>query len=139
MDIFALNACCGVGEVEYLEDACGPDKALQEIGNLMFEDPDYSHVPTFAHLIFTEVTKRLDGRRTIDTKTYGADLAKLIKKQKLGTVLITRMAVNPCHNDKDDKHMLKTYLWTPNYRKFKAYWKANGGVVQKRERDDYFW
>jgi hypothetical protein len=125
-----LEACCGVGEIQYLEGSGTPEEVLKDIGDDLWGDGCAYGDPMdpYAHMIFTEVCKVTVNGKVSKTANYGAELAKAIKKHKLGTVMITKMAVNPQHAEKHDRHYIKTYVWTPSKTALKAFWKANGGV-----------
>lgn len=48
----------------------------------------------------------------------GENLAKYIKKNKLGSFIVTRARRNP-----NTDHMVKVWVWTPNERNLKKWYK----------------
>jgi hypothetical protein len=139
----ATNNCCAVGEVAGLRYDKTPEESLLGIATGFF-DPDEQHVDDigrWAHIIFTEVTRAEEEKNPSREKksysgTYGRELAALIKKLKLGTVIASRTAMNPNHSEKGYRHFVKTYVWTVNRKNFLK-WAKEQGVKTKQTSGGY--
>lgn len=98
--------CCGMKELVNIGASGSAEEALIRFRN------DCVGL-RFAHAVFTGVTR---GHRN-----YARDLADLIIQEDLGAVVSTEVRVNP-----NSRNPLQAYLWTPNKRALRAWWKANG-------------
>lgn len=141
--VYATDGCCAVGEVEGLRYDKNAEASLLEIANEFF-DPDEQRaddIGRWAHVIFTEVTRAEEEKNPSREKksysgTYGRELAALIKKLKLGTVISTRTAMNPNHSNKGYRHFVKAYVWTVNRKNFLK-WAKEQGVQTKQTSGGY--
>ena len=130
------TSCCGVREIEYLQDAGTPDDALKIFCEQYFDK--YEEGPRqdgCAHVMFTEVTKAEEGGQKVD---YGKKFAAVIAKYKLGTVIATRPSINPAHGAKGARHWVKGYLWTVNKAALRKWAKANDCFPEKEVESNYY-
>ena len=143
MSIQTLEGCCGVGEIQYVGSMGGPKEALKTIlGDFVehnyggggsyysyakgcyVDEPEkesFEWLPMDGHLVFTEVAKVTRPQQI--QVGYGKKLAALIKKEKLGSVIVSKPRKNAINHP---DHILKVYVWTPNERACKAWAKKNG-------------
>lgn len=101
--------CCGTKELTDIGNMGSPERVMRELGRICY----YEDLPA-AHVVFTGVVAK-GGRNN-----YARKLAKFITDNGLGAVVSTPIKVNPnTHNP------IQAYLWTPNKRAVKAWWKAH--------------
>lgn len=98
-------ACCGIMELNGVQRISAME-ALIDAANDYFSD-------THRAFIFFSVISTYSKK--------GKDLASLIKKEKLGTVIKTNKAVN-----KNTNNELIMYVWTVNKTNFNRFWKKHG-------------
>lgn len=138
MDVVQLDGCCGVAEIQYLADETTPTSALREIASEFFTGSQGAGVGEWAHLIFTEVSNHAGKKQT-----YGADLAALIRKERLGTVTVSRAKINPNH--RNPAHWIKVYTWAVDAKRFYKWVQANcpgfmnEDVAVYAHNDYYYW
>jgi hypothetical protein len=108
--------CCGIMEMANIQDEPSTKAILRRFGS--------EHVPSWgdkagrfpekfeaAYFIFSQAGKE---------NPYGEELAKLIKKLKLGRVYSTGWKTNP-----NSGNPVKVWIWTPSYKAFKKWYQEN--------------
>jgi len=94
--------CCGIRELDGVMSADNAMQALVEAAESWYEnDNDGAY-------IFFSVTNK---------SKRGDEMAALIKKLRLGTVLVTKATKN-----RNSGNMLRMYVWTVNKNNFKSFW-----------------
>lgn len=93
--------CCAVAELDGIQDST-LSRTLRDI----YEDWFIEEVFNGRFIVFTDN----------DSCEDGDELRDYIKKHNLGTVVVTRKAVNP-----NSGNYVKVYVWTVNIPKFKGH------------------
>jgi hypothetical protein len=124
MQLYSLDGCCGVREIDGISDCASAEEAMKE---LLVEEADHDTTDQFdarPFIIFTAITRVKGGRKTI---TYGDDFKNYILSNNLGTVVEMGPETNPGTGNK-----LKLYVWTPNYATLN---KLQAKLVKEREKE----
>lgn len=104
------TSCCGLDEIDGLCDS--PVATLLEVADEKYGD--YLDAQQ-AFILFTDVMSKKRGN------SRGEKLAGYIKKNGLGTVVMTQRAKkNP-----NSGNMIKAWVWSPNERALRAWWTKN--------------
>lgn len=118
--VSGLPGCCGIQELRDIHDDENPEQSIMEI------EP---HEQAF--IVFSTI-KEFEGGFKV-----GERLAAAIKKHKLGSVVVTRSAINP----NSDNH-IKAYMWKINpmaLERYQAkYRKANSLMDDGYNDDPYY-
>lgn len=110
------SPCCAMDIIDGVDDT--PQEVLRSICDEKYpdkewcdEDEEYgSDKKEQAFIVFTDNVSKKD--------SGGEGLAKYIKKNKLGSFIVTRARRNP-----NTDHMVKVWVWTPNERNLKRWYK----------------
>lgn len=127
-----VTGCCGVGEIEDLSHCSGPESAMKEFCEIIYEegtmDDPYGeegnkrgNIPKNLYT-FTGVVKHTDNSSSSRGFTYAPDFKAFILKHKLGTVVESKGRTN-IHNH--PTHVIKVYVWSVNQRNLKAWHKQH--------------
>jgi len=105
MTVATAKISCGVRELTGLSRP--PKELINQVmkakgSPAMFED--------FIHVVFSD--------RVDNTNQYGTKLANRIKKEKLGTLLVTHPRKNP-----NSGHEIQTWLWSVNWKRVRDFTK----------------
>lgn len=98
------TSCCAVDEINGIDEK--PKDVLISICDEKYGGGDSKQ----AFIIFTD---------NVTEYSHGENLAKYIKKNKLGSLQVTRARKNP-----NSGNLVKVWIWTPNERKLKMWYKA---------------
>jgi hypothetical protein len=131
------TACCALMEMAHISDHEGDaEEVMKEMCEQL--DPElgspidsYNDGPPKGitlvipgHMIFTAVV----GYTTNDDEegygvkpSYGPNLAKFIKKNKLGAVVESPIQVNRVNHP---THKVRVYVWTPNAKNLQKWWNG---------------
>lgn len=115
MAYLAETECCGIRELDGVEEQSAERSALDAAYYWFEHDKDGAH-------IFFSVTNR---------KLHGKNLAAYIIKNKLGTVIKTSPTKNP-----NSGNMLTMWVWTVNKATFRAFWDKHRRGCQSDDEDD---
>ena len=96
------TTCCGVKEIEYLSGT-SRESLLESAEDFFLDD-------RCAFIIFTDIQGSSKGRT----------LSRMIKKLKLGDVIVTRSKRNPNTNN-----LVTVWVWRVNQTAFKSWWLKN--------------
>lgn len=113
--------CCAFNEVRDLHSHRGAPSAMKAFCQQTFTQFAYRRIGAF--YIFTALVKTTDGTRYA-VGTYGDSFANFIIKNKLGDVIPTMVRAN---RRNAPRHHVKGWVWAPNEKNLKAWWKNNGG------------
>lgn len=122
MDIREMN-CCAFNEIHDLRSCRTAQVAMQVFCQLTLQALfgfDTQHIGAF--YIFTAVVKSTPRDGTAGA--YGANFAKFITKNNLGVVVQTGVRDN---RRNVPNHSIRGWVWAPNEKRLKAWWKKNGG------------
>lgn len=105
---------CAITDIDGISYPTSPKYALQDICTCIFVEDD-SRTPFY---LFTQAQTPANTKAR--KKTYGADLAAYITRNKLGSVVRTekRKNINSGNN-------VVAFLWTINYEATKSWFKKN--------------
>ena len=111
--------CCAFNEIRHLSQHRSAPEAMREFCRQTFQEfaPGWK---VGAFYIFTAVVKGGTAG------TYGENFAKLIEKNKLGEVVVTMVRTN---RRNAPSHHIQGWVWAPNEKNLKAWWRKNGGAV----------
>lgn len=107
------TACCGLDEIDGIDDT--PKNVLVSVCEDKYPDREWAEDgdqigQEQAFILFTD---------NVSDNNYGVNLAKYIKKNKLGTFTATRARENP-----NTGNMVRVWVWSPNEKNLKAWYNA---------------
>lgn len=127
--------CCGIGEIEGIEDHPDPEDALREFLENSLDDNDYDPYaynapydrrekpkPAKIHLNYNIYFMSGVTRRGKIRYTYVQKWKRFIERNKLGRVVISKPVTNSNHLN----HKVVGAVWTVNARNISKWWKKHG-------------
>jgi hypothetical protein len=109
----SLN-CCGINELAEIQDCDDAKHVLEEVAEghkIKFGERSgaWDQDLLACHFIFSQAYKH---------SPYGEELAKLIKKLKLGRLTSSGWKINP-----NSGNPVKVWIWTPSYRRLREWYE----------------
>lgn len=107
--------CCGIQEIEDISyNTENPERTIGIVAKTRFDDQC-----SCAFYIFSDTN--------MNKKKAGKNLAKYIKKHKLGTITKPTARINP-----NTGHSVTMWIWSVNKAKFKEYWNKKAKDFYQR-------
>lgn len=114
------TSCCGIDEISEISKK--ENTAEMIIKHIIKKES------LQAHYNFSDVIMR--GKKML--KSNGIEMAKLIKKHKLGTIIQTPPARNP-----NSGHIIRQWTWTPDRKAYREWYRQNKERIPDLETDKY--
>lgn len=111
--------CCGMADIAV--EGVPPIESLREFWEDWYFTQEYSYRPPI--IILSERRRAPVASRVVE----------LIRKHKLGSVVMTPIVHNPNSNNR-----IRAFLWTPNVKSLKAFAKKQGWPVDLDANKDDF-
>lgn len=116
-----VGYCCGIGEIDCLSDYSGGSGDAKLALLDFYLNADYGHK---AHYIFSQAGARAK---------YGDTFARLIRRERIGTVKESPVAVNP-----GTRNPLKVWLWTPDKKALET-WAEKFAKTPEAQVEEESW